>query len=161
LRYTNPAGIFGISWTRFSCVLCWFCLFGFYGYYCPKILKEGIGALKPEEDINLILQTNHSNIKKKLIQTKTVKSTLMVLNNVRVVIQKVQSSLHYFLWVAQFVTNLIVYSIGSNGIVFLLCRKIDSYDRQYNRNIELKYKFDRCYLTTKSDEIYLPKILCV
>jgi hypothetical protein len=65
---TNPAGIFGISWTRFSYVvpLVGFAYLGFYGYYCPKILKDKVSvALKPkEEDINLILQTNHFNIKK-------------------------------------------------------------------------------------------------
>jgi hypothetical protein len=54
-----------------------FAYLGFYGY-CPKILKQGMVALKPkEEDINLILQTNHSNIKE-INSKKTVKSTLMV-----------------------------------------------------------------------------------
>jgi hypothetical protein len=94
---TNPAGIFGISWTRFSYVvpLVGFAYLGFYGYYCPKILKDKVSvALKPkEEDINLILQTNHFNIKN-LIQTKkTVKSTLMVFFGItsrpEIVIQKV------------------------------------------------------------------------
>jgi FHS family L-fucose permease-like MFS transporter len=48
---TNPAGIFGISWTRFSYVvpLVGFAYLGFYGYYCPKILKrQGIGRIETE-----------------------------------------------------------------------------------------------------------------
>jgi hypothetical protein len=76
---TNPAGIFGI-WTRFSYVvpLVGFAYLGFYGYYCPKILKGKVSvALKPkEEDINLILQTNHSNIKE--INSNKKPSNLMV-----------------------------------------------------------------------------------
>jgi FHS family L-fucose permease-like MFS transporter len=54
---TNPAGIFGISWTLLYVVpLVGFAYLGFYGYYCPKILKDKVSvALKPkEEDINLI-----------------------------------------------------------------------------------------------------------
>jgi FHS family L-fucose permease-like MFS transporter len=48
---TSPAGIFGISWTHFSYVvpLLGFAYLGFYGYYCPKILKrQGIGRIETE-----------------------------------------------------------------------------------------------------------------
>jgi FHS family L-fucose permease-like MFS transporter len=48
---TSPAGIFGISWTHFSYVvpLVGFAYLGFYGYYCPKILKkQGIGRIETE-----------------------------------------------------------------------------------------------------------------
>ncbi|WP_417940570.1 MFS transporter [Flavobacterium sp. RS13.1] len=39
---TSPNGIFGISWTHFSYIipLLGFAYLGFYGYYCPKILKK-------------------------------------------------------------------------------------------------------------------------
>ncbi|MFH6999670.1 MFS transporter [Flavobacterium sp. FlaQc-57] len=39
---TSPGGIFGITWTHFSYVvpLIGFAYLGFYGYYCPKILKK-------------------------------------------------------------------------------------------------------------------------
>jgi len=39
---TSPGGIFGITWTHFSYVvpLLGFAYLGFYGFYCPKILKR-------------------------------------------------------------------------------------------------------------------------
>lgn len=46
---TNPDGIFGISWTHFSYIvpLLGFAYLGFYGYYCPKILKrQGINYVE-------------------------------------------------------------------------------------------------------------------
>lgn len=48
---THPDGIFGISWTHFSYVipLLGFAYLGFYGYYCPKILKkQGINHVETE-----------------------------------------------------------------------------------------------------------------
>jgi FHS family L-fucose permease-like MFS transporter len=48
---TNPAGIFGISWTHFSYVvpLTGFAYLGFYGFYCPQILKKQ-GVLQVESE---------------------------------------------------------------------------------------------------------------
>lgn len=39
---TSPGGIFGITWTHFSYIvpLIGFAYLGFYGFYCPKILKR-------------------------------------------------------------------------------------------------------------------------
>ena len=39
---TNPNGVLGISWTHFSYIvpLLGFAYLGFYGFYCPKILKK-------------------------------------------------------------------------------------------------------------------------
>ena len=39
---TSPNGIFGITWTHFSYIvpLIGFAYLGFYGFYCPKILKK-------------------------------------------------------------------------------------------------------------------------
>ena len=39
---TSPGGIFGITWTHFSYIvpLLGFAYLGFYGFYCPKILKR-------------------------------------------------------------------------------------------------------------------------
>ncbi|PIF30399.1 FHS family L-fucose permease-like MFS transporter [Flavobacterium sp. 9] len=39
---TSPGGIFGITWTHFSYIvpLIGFAYLGFYGFYCPKILKS-------------------------------------------------------------------------------------------------------------------------
>jgi FHS family L-fucose permease-like MFS transporter len=48
---TSPNGIFGISWTHFSYIvpLLGFAYLGFYGYYCPKILKrQGINHIQSE-----------------------------------------------------------------------------------------------------------------
>ncbi|NRT10422.1 MFS transporter [Flavobacterium sp. 14A] len=48
---TSPEGIFGISWTHFSYVipLLGFAYLGWYGYYCPKILKrQGISHVQSE-----------------------------------------------------------------------------------------------------------------
>lgn len=48
---TSPNGIFGISWTHFSYVvpLLGFAYLGFYGFYCPKILKkQGIIHIESE-----------------------------------------------------------------------------------------------------------------
>jgi FHS family L-fucose permease-like MFS transporter len=48
---TKPEGIFGISWTHFSYVvpLIGFAYLGFYGFYCPKILKkQGISHVESE-----------------------------------------------------------------------------------------------------------------
>lgn len=48
---THPAGIFGISWTHFSYVipLLGFAYLGWYGFYCPKILKrQGISHVETE-----------------------------------------------------------------------------------------------------------------
>ncbi|WP_339920042.1 MFS transporter [uncultured Flavobacterium sp.] len=48
---TSPNGIFGISWTHFSYIvpLLGFAYLGFYGYYCPKILKrQGITHIESE-----------------------------------------------------------------------------------------------------------------
>lgn len=48
---TNPEGILGISWTHFSYVipLLGFAYLAFYGFYCPKILKQqGITHLETE-----------------------------------------------------------------------------------------------------------------
>jgi FHS family L-fucose permease-like MFS transporter len=48
---TNPSGIFGISWTHFSYIvpLFGFAYLGFYGFYCPKILKkQGIAHINTE-----------------------------------------------------------------------------------------------------------------
>ncbi|MFV8375989.1 MFS transporter [Flavobacterium sp. LB1P62] len=48
---TSPNGIFGISWTHFSYVvpLIGFAYLGFYGFYCPKILKkQGINHIESE-----------------------------------------------------------------------------------------------------------------
>lgn len=48
---TSPNGIFGISWTHFSYIvpLLGFAYLGFYGYYCPKILKrQGINYIQSE-----------------------------------------------------------------------------------------------------------------
>jgi len=48
---TSPAGIFGITWTHFSYVvpLLGFAYLGFYGFYCPKILKkQGIYHIESE-----------------------------------------------------------------------------------------------------------------
>lgn len=48
---TNPNGIFGITWTHFSYIipLLGFAYLGFYGYYCPKILKkQGINHIESE-----------------------------------------------------------------------------------------------------------------
>jgi FHS family L-fucose permease-like MFS transporter len=48
---TNPNGIFGITWTHFSYVipLIGFAYLGFYGFYCPKILKrQGINHIESE-----------------------------------------------------------------------------------------------------------------
>ena len=48
---TNPSGIFGISWTHFSYVvpLVGFAYLGFYGFYCPQILKKQ-GVLQVESE---------------------------------------------------------------------------------------------------------------
>lgn len=46
---TSPGGIFGITWTHFSYIvpLLGFAYLGFYGYYCPKILKrQGINHVE-------------------------------------------------------------------------------------------------------------------
>ncbi|MFV8269579.1 MFS transporter [Flavobacterium sp. GT2N3] len=48
---TSPNGIFGISWTHFSYIvpLLGFAYLGFYGFYCPKILKkQGINHIESE-----------------------------------------------------------------------------------------------------------------
>ena len=48
---TDPDGIFGITWTHFSYVvpLLGFAYLGFYGFYCPKILKrQGITHITSE-----------------------------------------------------------------------------------------------------------------
>jgi FHS family L-fucose permease-like MFS transporter len=48
---TSPNGIFGISWTHFSYIvpLIGFAYLGFYGFYCPKILKrQGINHIESE-----------------------------------------------------------------------------------------------------------------
>ena len=48
---TSPEGIFGITWTHFSYVvpLLGFAYLGFYGFYCPKILKrQGINHIQSE-----------------------------------------------------------------------------------------------------------------
>lgn len=48
---TSPNGIFGISWTHFSYIvpLLGFAYLGFYGYYCPKILRrQGITHIESE-----------------------------------------------------------------------------------------------------------------
>jgi len=47
----SPKGIFGISWTHFSYIvpLIGFAYLGFYGFYCPKILKrQGINHIESE-----------------------------------------------------------------------------------------------------------------
>ncbi|MNL26970.1 L-fucose-proton symporter [compost metagenome] len=46
---TSPEGIFGITWTHFSYIvpLIGFAYLGFYGFYCPKILKrQGINHVE-------------------------------------------------------------------------------------------------------------------
>ncbi|WP_316633773.1 MFS transporter [uncultured Flavobacterium sp.] len=46
---TSPNGIFGITWTHFSYIvpLIGFAYLGFYGFYCPKILKrQGISHVE-------------------------------------------------------------------------------------------------------------------
>jgi FHS family L-fucose permease-like MFS transporter len=46
---TSPGGIFGITWTHFSYIvpLLGFAYLGFYGFYCPKILKrQGINHVE-------------------------------------------------------------------------------------------------------------------
>jgi FHS family L-fucose permease-like MFS transporter len=46
---TSPGGIFGITWTHFSYIvpLIGFAYLGFYGFYCPKILKrQGINHVE-------------------------------------------------------------------------------------------------------------------
>lgn len=48
---TSPEGILGISWTHFSYVvpLLGFAYLGFYGFYCPKILKkQGVFQVESE-----------------------------------------------------------------------------------------------------------------
>lgn len=48
---TSPNGIFGITWTHFSYIvpLIGFAYLGFYGFYCPKILKkQGINHIESE-----------------------------------------------------------------------------------------------------------------
>ncbi len=48
---TDPSGIFGITWTHFSYIvpLLGFAYLGFYGFYCPKILKkQGINHVQTE-----------------------------------------------------------------------------------------------------------------
>ncbi len=48
---TSPEGIFGITYTHFSYIvpLLGFAYLGFYGYYCPKILKkQGISHVETE-----------------------------------------------------------------------------------------------------------------
>jgi FHS family L-fucose permease-like MFS transporter len=48
---TSPEGIMGISWTHFSYIvpLIGFAYLGFYGFYCPKILKrQGIFHIETE-----------------------------------------------------------------------------------------------------------------
>lgn len=48
---TKPEGIFGITWTHFSYIvpLLGFAYLGFYGFYCPKILKkQGISHVQSE-----------------------------------------------------------------------------------------------------------------
>ncbi|WP_433832159.1 MFS transporter [Flavobacterium anhuiense] len=49
LDATNPGGIFGITYTHFSYIipLLGFAYLGFYGFYCPKILKrQGISHVE-------------------------------------------------------------------------------------------------------------------
>jgi FHS family L-fucose permease-like MFS transporter len=49
LDATNPDGIFGITYTHFSYIipLLGFAYLGFYGFYCPKILKrQGISHIE-------------------------------------------------------------------------------------------------------------------
>ncbi|KQW99019.1 MFS transporter [Flavobacterium sp. Root420] len=49
LDLTSPGGIFGITWTHFSYIvpLIGFAYLGFYGFYCPKILKrQGINHVE-------------------------------------------------------------------------------------------------------------------
>jgi hypothetical protein len=85
------------------------------------------------------------------------------------VIQKVQSSkkILFLFPVGEKHTKLphsvmpIVHSMGSNGIIVCsyYAEKQTATIDSITEHIELKYKFDRCYLTTKSDEIYLQKIL--
>lgn len=51
LDLTKPEGIFGITWTHFSYIvpLLGFAYLGFYGFYCPKILKrQGISHVESE-----------------------------------------------------------------------------------------------------------------
>ncbi|WP_230392477.1 MFS transporter [Flavobacterium sp. LC2016-01] len=48
---TSPDGIFGMTWTHFSYIvpLLGFAYLGFYGFYCPKILKrQGISHVQSE-----------------------------------------------------------------------------------------------------------------
>lgn len=48
---TNPAGIFGITWTHFSYIipLLGFAYLSFYGFYCPKILqKQGVNHIQSD-----------------------------------------------------------------------------------------------------------------
>lgn len=51
LDLTNPAGIFGITYTHFSYMvpLAGFAYIAFYGFYCPKILKsQGVSYVETE-----------------------------------------------------------------------------------------------------------------